>query len=182
MNEERMIEIGKQIKEVLREKNSKLLETAPLPPHIKVKRAKERKKDTEERQRQAKKDLAKEKKKNKMVRPFEDIYNDFKTWSNGVFEEELTEEDEELEEAGKKKPACGGIRGSALYHDENGHFTGKKDAVVRSLKKHTGSDCRHGTQRVKGNNDSIAAPAPCGSKEQTYSGGVGKHKKKCKKD
>ena len=82
MNEEKMIEIGKRIKEVLREKNSKLLETAPLPPHIKVKREKERKKDTEERQRQAKKDLKKEKQKDKLVRPFEDIYKDFKTWSD----------------------------------------------------------------------------------------------------
>ena len=78
------------------------------------------------------------------------------------------------------KPACGGVKGSALYHDENGHFTGKEDAVVRSLKKHKGKNCRHGTTRVRGSNDSIATSLPCGSKKQTYSGGIGKHKKRCK--
>lgn len=101
-------------------------------------------------------------------------------YNNYLKEHSLSSDEVELKKLTEKKPACGGVKGSALYHDEDGHFVGKKDAVVRSLKKHTGSDCRHGTTRVSGNNDSIGTSLPCGSKEQSYSGGTGKHKLKCK--
>ena len=160
---------------VLDELRNDLLETAPLPPHIKRKRKMEREKDTKERQRQYQKEKKKLEDKNKVVKPFDEIFADFARWSNGI----MNEEDTEIDEA-EKKPACGGVKGSALYHDEKGHFTGKEDAVVRSLKKHTGSNCRHGTTRVKGKNDSVATKLPCGSKEQSYGGGSGKHPVKCK--
>jgi hypothetical protein len=163
------------VNRVLDELRNELLETAPLPPHIKNKRAKERAQDTKERQRQYKKERKKLEDKNKAVKPFDEIFADFSRWSNGI----MNEEEDEVDEA-KKKPACGGVKGSALYHDENGHFTGKKDATVRSLKKHTGSDCRHGTTRVKGKNDSIGTKLPCGSKKQDSGGGSGKHPTKCK--
>ena len=155
---------------------SEITETPRLPDAIKKQRKKDREEDTKQRQRDNERELKNFKQKRKHTTgTMEDIMSDFRTFANGIMEEE-----EDVEE-GKKKPACGGVRGSALYHDENGHFTGKEDAVVRSLKKHTGADCRHGTTRVKGKNDSIATKHPCGSKEQTADGGVGKHKNKCKK-
>ena len=167
--------IDKIVDMVLDKLKVDLLETAPLPPHRKKKRAQQRKKDTADRNRQYDKEKKKLEDKNKLVKPFEDIYADFRRWSNGI----MNEEDLEPNEA-KKKPACGGVKGSSLYHDENGHFTGKDNAVVRSLKKYSGSNCRSGTTRVKGKNDSIATKLPCGSKEQTKDGGVGKHPVKCK--
>ena len=163
------------VNRVLDELRNDLLETAPLPDAVKKKRELERTKDTKERQRQYKKERKKLEDKNKAVKPFDEIFADFSRWSNGI----MNEEEDDVDEA-KKKPACGGVKGSALYHDEKGHFTGKKDAKVRSLKKHTGSDCRHGTTRVKGKNDSVATKLPCGSKEQDSGGGSGKHPTKCK--
>jgi len=167
--------LARMVNDIVEELQNELLETPRLPDAIKKARKKERSEDTKERERDNERELKKYKKKRKATHgTMDDIMDDFRTFANGIME------DEELEEERKKKPACGGVRGSALYHDENGHFTGKDDAVVRSLKKYTGTDCRHGTTRVKGKNDSIATGLPCGSKEQTKAGGEGKHDKKCK--
>ena len=168
-------ELERIIREVLDEAFNKIVnETPRLPPAVIKKRAERRKKETEEREEDAAEELKKLRKKEEYTKPYKEIWDDFKSFANGIME------DEELEEAGKKKPACGGVRGSALYHDENGHFTGKKTAKVRSLKKYSGSDCRHGTTRVKGNNDSIATKLPCGSERQTSAGGEGKEDVRCK--
>ena len=169
-------EMNRLVDEIVRHFQVMLDETPRLPDAMKKKRAKERRKDSEERQRDNEKEMKKYSKKRDSTHGLmDDVMNSFRKYANGVMQE-----DEELEEEGKKKPACGGVKGSALYHDENGFFVGKDDAVVRSLKKYTGSDCRHGSTRVKGKNDSIATKLPCGSKTQTKDGGVGKHPNRCK--
>ena len=168
-------EIERIIREVLDETFSKVMKETPrLPDAVKKKRAEKRKDDTEERRERSAQELSDLRKKERVTKPYQEIFDDFRTFANSIGEEE------EIEEAGKKKPACGGVKGSALYHDEDGFFTGKDDAVVRSLKKHTGSDCRHGTTRVKGKNDSIMTKLPCGSISQTKDGGKGKHSVRCK--
>lgn len=169
-------------------------ETCPLPPAEKKRRAKERKKDTEERRRDAERKLKRMKKTKQVTNPMEDVMNTFRSFANGVMEEDtetiediddetivLEVPDDWMDEAKKKKKKnCGGLSGSAVYRDENGHFSSKKDAKVFTIKKYKGSDCRHGTTRVKGNNDSIATSLPCGAVSATSKGGVGHHKKRCK--
>jgi hypothetical protein len=198
-----MIEIEKSklmkiIEDVLREmlpREETLSETCPLPPAEKKRRKKEREKDTKERRRDAERQMKRVKKIKQATNPMEDVMNTFRSFANGVMEEEdtlnnetpdelivLEVPDEDIDEASKKtkKKNCGGLSGSAVYRDANGHFSSKKDAKVWTIKKYKGSDCRHGTTRVKGKNDSIATSLPCGAKSSTSKGGEGHHKKRCK--
>lgn len=169
-------------------------ETAPLPPSELKRREKERAEDTKQRQRDAEREMKKIKKVTQSTNPMEDVMNTFRTFANGVMEEDdgndefrsddilidIPDEDDDIEEAKKKKKNCGGLSGTSIYHDGDGEFSGKKDASTFSIKKYKGGDCRHGTTRVKGNNDSIATKLPCGAKGSTSKGGTGQHKKRCK--
>jgi hypothetical protein len=198
-----MIEIERSklmkiIEDVLREmlpRDTTLAETCPLPPAEKKRRKKEREQDTKERRRDAERQMKRAKKIKQATNPMEDVMNTFRTFANGVMEEEAPNDinspdeileieipDEDIDEASKKKKKknCGGLSGSAVYRDANGHFSSKKDAKVFTIKKYKGSDCRHGTTRVKGNNDSIATSLPCGAEDATSKGGTGQHKKRCK--